>query len=211
MGKNLTGGGKTKGQARKRANPTNGNTNMVLRMPENEYEIFACVTKMFGNGRISVVDNKNKEFVGIIRGKMKGRSKRHNIITVGTIVLAGLREWEGPTNFIHVDVLEIYDNSQTNQIHKIPNSNITNLISIRDNLYNLNPSLKNSHTNNEDGILFDENHTGDDDDDDIENKIVFGGKGGKKNGGEEEEDEGDEVPAQKLPPQDFNMIDFDDI
>lgn len=194
MGKNLTGGGKTKGQARKRANPTNTNTNMILRMPDNEYEIFACVTKMFGNGRISVVDNINKEYVGIIRGKMKGRSKRHNIIMVGTIVLVGLRDWESP-NFIHVDVLEIYDNSQTNQIHKIPNSNITNLISIRDNLYNLNPTLKNSHTN--DGILFDENHIDDDENEnENENKIVF---------------EDEEVPAQKLPPQDFNMIDFDDI
>lgn len=202
MGKNLTGGGKTKGQARKRANPTNGNTNMILRMPDNEYEIFACVTKMFGNGRISVVDNINKEYVGIIRGKMKGRSKRHNIITVGTIVLVGLRDWESP-NFIHVDVLEIYDNSQTNQIHKIPNSNITNLISIRDNLYNLNPTLKNSHTNNnDDGILFDENHI---DDDENENKMVFGS--GNQNKGEDDND----VPAQKLPLQDFNMIDFDDI
>ena len=46
MVKNLTGGTKTKGVARKHQ----GKGDSRLRLPDDELEMVACVTKMLGNG-----------------------------------------------------------------------------------------------------------------------------------------------------------------
>ena len=74
MVKNLTGGTKTKGVARKHQ----GKGDSRLRLPDDELEMVACVTKMLGNGMCEIYTNDNNRLIGHIRNKFRGRQKRHN-------------------------------------------------------------------------------------------------------------------------------------
>ena len=91
MVKNTTGGSKTKGQARKfvTAKPSN-----ALRLSQDEYESYAQVIKMLGNGMCHVLCMDGVTRLCHIRGKFRGRGKRDNFISNGSWILAGLREWE---------------------------------------------------------------------------------------------------------------------
>lgn len=92
MVKNRTGGSKTKGQARKFVNAPKQTNN--LRVSQDEYEVYAQVTKMLGNGMCHVLCIDNKTRLCHIRGKFRGRGKRDNFISNNNMVLVGLREWE---------------------------------------------------------------------------------------------------------------------
>ncbi len=100
MVKNTTGGNRSKGFARKH---NSGNKDNILRISEEEGEIYAIVIKMCGNGMFECycIDGINR--LGQIRGKFTGKGKRDNIVNVGTWVLIGVREWdikkEEETNF----------------------------------------------------------------------------------------------------------------
>ena len=106
MVKNTTGGGRTKGLARKHQKATNSG-NSFLRVPECEGEEIALVTKMYGNGMCEIFTNDNIKLIGHIRNKFRGRQKRHNKIEPGNFVLIGLREWESVKK--NCDILTIYD------------------------------------------------------------------------------------------------------
>ena len=110
MVRNTTGGTRTKGLARK--HQVRGDSK--LRLPDDELEQVACVTKMLGNGMCEIFTNKNERLIGHIRNKFRGRQKRHNMISTSAIVLVGLREWENPIK--NCDILTIYDDSQVNQL-----------------------------------------------------------------------------------------------
>jgi initiation factor 1A len=125
MVKNTTGGGKSKGFARKSFTPTNHK----LRLPECDEEKFAHITKMFGNGMCEITLNDNTTLVGHIRGKFSGSRKRHNLITVQSIVLVGLRDWENPVK--NCDILVIYDDNQVEQLNSMPNVKIDKLMQLR--------------------------------------------------------------------------------
>jgi len=118
MVKNTTGGTKTKGLARKHQNGGNAR----LRLPEEEMEQIACVTKMLGNGMCEIYTNDNIRLIGHIPGKFRGKNKRSNLITNQTVVLIGLREWEKTAK--NCDVLTVYDDNHVNQLKNIPNINI---------------------------------------------------------------------------------------
>lgn len=92
MVKNTTGGNKSKGFARKHNN--GGNKNNILRISENEGEIYAIVTKMCGNGMFECYCIDEVMRLGQIRGKFTGKGKRDNIVNTGTWVLIGVREWD---------------------------------------------------------------------------------------------------------------------
>ena len=124
MVKNTTGGSKTKSQARKLVGST---ISHHLRLSECNLEQYACVTKVYGNGRVAATTVEGLELLCIIRGKMRGRSKRHNVISLGSILLVGLREWEGPDNYKNADVLEVYDAGEVNKLRSIPSTNLSNL------------------------------------------------------------------------------------
>jgi hypothetical protein len=49
------------------------------------------------------------------------------MLAVGSIVLVGLREWEGPDNYKTCDVLEVYDQEDINQLRSMPATNIQQL------------------------------------------------------------------------------------
>ena len=124
MVKNSTGGNRVKSQARKLVASSHSH---ALRLSCDPLEQYGCVTKIYGNGRIAVTTVNNLELLCVIRGKMRGRSKRHNVIILGSIILVGLREWEGPENFKNADVLEVYDAGDVNKLFSIPSTKIYNL------------------------------------------------------------------------------------
>jgi len=126
MVKNTTGGTKTKGLARKHQS---SGVDSRLRLPTNELELVACVTKMLGNGMCEIYTNKDVRLIGHIRNKFRGRQKRNNMVTVSGIVLIGLRDWENPMK--NCDIMSIYDDSQVSQLKNMPNIAMDNILKRR--------------------------------------------------------------------------------
>lgn len=126
MVKNTTGGTGTKGLARKHQN---GSHEGRLVKPSCELEQICCVTKMLGNGMCEVYTEDNTRLIAHIRNKFRGRQKRHNMISVSSVVMVGLREWENPVK--NCDIMEIYSDSQIEQIKNIPSIKIDNVMRLR--------------------------------------------------------------------------------
>jgi len=110
MVKNLIGGSKTKGQARKFAT---AKPNNALRLSQDEYEVYAQITKILGGAmcHCDCIDGKTR--LCHIRGKFRGRGKRDNTLSTGTWVLVGLRDWEAgkeraDKKLENCDLLEVY-------------------------------------------------------------------------------------------------------
>ena len=136
MVKNL-GGCRTKGLARKHMNKSNQSNK--LRLPVEEGEQIACVTKMFGNGMCEIYNNDNVKLIGHIRGSMRGRQKRHNKIESSMLVLIGLRTWESTLK--NCDILCIYSDEEVEQLKTLPSVNITNVLSSRNNTIGVSQEL----------------------------------------------------------------------
>ena len=126
MVRNLIGGNQAKRQARKF--PTNnGNSHSELQLSTNEYEVYACVLKIFG-GTISVVTVNDITLLCTIRNKFKGRSKRNNLIEIGSVVLVGLFPWQSADNKVQrCDLITIYDANEYQKLLLIPATKIYNL------------------------------------------------------------------------------------
>jgi initiation factor 1A len=132
MVKNTTGGTGTKGLARKHQTKTDGGH---LRLPECDLEQFGIVTKMLGNGMCEIYTNDNIRLIGHIRKKFRVKQKRHNMLTIQSIVLIGLREWENP--FKNCDILTMYESDQTEQLRNIPGIKINRLLEAQLNATNV--------------------------------------------------------------------------
>jgi initiation factor 1A len=143
MVKNTTGGTGTKSLARKHQSKGNN----LLRLPDCELEIFAVVTKMLGNGRCEVSTNDNQQYSAIIRNKFRGRQKRHNIISINSIVLIGLHDWEKPVK--NSDILSIYNENEIDILLQNPRIDITNLIKKR-----ISGNFNTNAADNNDDVLF---------------------------------------------------------
>ena len=107
MVKNTQGGSKHKSQARKNSVVTNN----VVVQPNGPDECFAHVTKMFGNGMCQVETHCDKKLslVCHIRGKFRGKNKKHNTVSLNSIVVVGLRSWE--TDLKNCDLISISNSS----------------------------------------------------------------------------------------------------
>jgi hypothetical protein len=60
-----------------------------------------------------------------IRGKFRGRGKRDNLISPGTWLLIGLREWEKEPSagkLLNCDLIEVYSESDKERLKNIANS-----------------------------------------------------------------------------------------
>ena len=126
MVRNTTGGTGTKSLARKHQT-TNRNDNLYL--PGSDLEQFACVTKMLGNGMCEIFTNDNVRLIGRIRNSFSGKNKRHNLVTVNSIVLVGLYEWEKePKN---CNIMLIYSQNQIEQIKSIPSIDIGHVLQLQ--------------------------------------------------------------------------------
>jgi initiation factor 1A len=122
MVKNVKGGSGHKSQARKNVVSTAEKHSHRLRLVEEEGEMYAQVSKDFGNGMCEVICNDNVKRLCIIRGKYRGRGKRDNEIRVRSIIMVGLREWE--THFENskklekCDLLEVYSDYDVERLKK---------------------------------------------------------------------------------------------
>jgi hypothetical protein len=123
MVKNTTGGSKHKGFARKNVVVKHNN---ALRVSEDDAEIYAQVTKIYGGASCQVINLKGDSFLCHIRGKFRGRGKRDNFIGIGTWLLVGLRDWEkepSPGKLLNCDVIEVYNDSDKTRLK----NNVTNV------------------------------------------------------------------------------------
>ena len=120
MVKNANGGNKSKKMGRKFLST---NQNKDVRLSTCEEEVYAVVTKALGNGMCNVMDSNNVEMLCIIRNKFRGRGKRDNMITIGTWVLVGIREWEvlKQGSKPKCDLLEVYSDAEKTKLKKSGN------------------------------------------------------------------------------------------
>jgi initiation factor 1A len=115
MVKNQTGGNRAKSFARKNESAV-GRVER-LRLAECDEEVYACVTKLYGNTcAVTTIDGLT--LMGHIRKKFSGRGKRTSTITNGCAVLVGLRHWEKEAK--NCDILEVYNSNEVEQLKNIP-------------------------------------------------------------------------------------------
>ena len=155
MVKNTTGGSKHKSMARKLVNAPVSNK---IRYSEDEDECYAKVTKMLGNGMCHVnllhKETFHDNVVCHIRGKFRSRNKKSNLVTIGAVVLVGIRSWTSKIDAC--DLLCIYNDSQISSLNlpsQLLNSNNHSSDSIIDddisfqNQSNILPIISNSGEN----------------------------------------------------------------
>jgi len=128
MVKNTIGGKRGKMMANKRVG---GGGDKKLRLSMNEDEIYVCVSKVFGGGMFEVIDNNNEKYKGVLRGKMKGPNKRHNFVTLFSILLVGKRSDLSESDIC--DVLFVYDDHDVLSLSLLPYLNISNILSFHRN------------------------------------------------------------------------------
>ena len=126
MVRNMKGGNKHKKFARNNVKDKGGFSGK-LRKSEHPEEIYASVSKIFGNGRVEILCNDGETRHCVIRNKFRGKGKRDNEVFVGTIILAGRRGWETP-NVLRkevCDLLYVYGNAELNKLRAEPGVNIS--------------------------------------------------------------------------------------
>ena len=126
MVKNTTGGTGAKSLARKHQVFDDDNDDSNLRLPTNDLEKIAIITKMLGNGMCEVYTNDDLRLIAHIRNKFRGKNKRHNLFAIHMFVLVGLREWENPPK--NCDIISSF----THELSLPPHA-IHNLLLFRDN------------------------------------------------------------------------------
>jgi hypothetical protein len=129
MVKNTIGGKKGKMLANKRSGVSSGNNK--IRLSLNENEVYVCVSKVFGGGMFEGIDNDNVKYKVCLRGKMKGPNKRHNFVSLFSILLVGKRCDLSDDSFC--DVLFVYDSNDIIFLSLLPNINLDNVISLHNN------------------------------------------------------------------------------
>jgi translation initiation factor IF-1 len=157
MVKNTKGGNKGKKVARKNIIGSEITIKTRLANPAEPCEIYATVTRLFGQGFCEVLCSDGKYRTCIIRKKFSGRNKRGNVLGVDSKVLVGTRDWEvikeGKKE--KCDLLEVYDTKQHNDIKTDPRSNWKLLQSIEEKRIGIH-QLNNKSEDYDDGIDFSE-------------------------------------------------------
>jgi len=120
MVKNITGGNKHKGQARKNVNGNHHSSK--VRLASNEYEIYAQVTKFWGGKRFDVIDIHGKKKMCTIPQKFSGRNAKDNRIMLNTWVLIGERQWQVSETPVY-DLLEVYSEPEKHYLKKNVHAN----------------------------------------------------------------------------------------
>jgi translation initiation factor IF-1 len=141
MVKNIKGGKGHKSIARKSLLLSASDTH--VRLPENSLELFAVVTKFYGN-MCDVTTHNNLELKCHIRGKFKGKSKRNAYIVVGKIILVGLRHYEStPKN---CDLLHVFEANSYSTLTSLPSYNLNNIFNISSSISTVSFSCSSSST-----------------------------------------------------------------
>lgn len=113
MVKNTSGGKYAKKAKRGSLNPP---LQTKTRLVSEEGEIYACVKRILGNGRIEVMCIDNVLRQCHIPKKFRF-FKRDNIIRVNSWVMVGIRLWESNKN--NCDLLEVYSNYDVDYLKKL--------------------------------------------------------------------------------------------
>jgi initiation factor 1A len=116
MVKNTTGGKRAKLAGRKHETAAPAR----LRTSEDPAELYAVVTKMWGNGLVQVNCNDGVSRQCVIRQKFRGRRARDNHVTLGSAVLVGLREFETAKD--KCDLLEVYTSTDVDRLRLMDSS-----------------------------------------------------------------------------------------
>jgi translation initiation factor IF-1 len=112
MGKNVQGGNKTKGMARKTQYDKSG-----TRVPESEEEKYAIVKSVSGNGRFRVETPEKRIYVGILPGSMRGHKKRNNYVGIDSIVIINDRSsWQTAKENSHADITYVYSSTEQSRL-----------------------------------------------------------------------------------------------
>jgi initiation factor 1A len=129
MVKNTKGGGNNKRLGRKFLNGNSGG-NRAIREVEDDDEMYAAVTKIFGNGMCDVMCNDGTSRLCIIRNKFRGRGKRDNVVAVGVWLMVGIRSWESITagKPQKCDLLEVYTDNEKTKLKKNNSIHLAKLI-----------------------------------------------------------------------------------
>ena len=160
MVKNTVGGSKTKGFARKAFTQAKST---FVRIPTNEFEHIACVTKVFGNGRIEVKTTYDVIVQSVIRNKFRGKTKKNNMISVGSFLLIGLYDWEKP-KFKNSDVMDVYSPDDILLLYNINSVRFAEFESRMRNYVNPSSASFSNHAISEtDDVIFSTNEMYDDD------------------------------------------------
>jgi initiation factor 1A len=104
-----SGGNKTKQLGRKTQVPT------ATRESTDPSEIYALVTKVFGNGQFECKCADDKVRRCVIRGKFRGRRAYSNQVAVGVGVLIGLRSFQADV----ADLLEVYSAADVERLKSL--------------------------------------------------------------------------------------------
>lgn len=101
--------GKKNGGKNKGFNMVNG-----IRLALEDEEVYAVCLKVFGGGMCSVKCEDNTTRTCVMRSKFRGRDRRNNMLSHGTWVLVGLRDWEGSAHGkdAKCDLLEVYNDHE---------------------------------------------------------------------------------------------------
>ena len=159
MVKNTVGGSKTKGFARKSYQKTSS----TVRTPNNPHELFAIVTKLYGQGRCQVITYtgalSHLTLNCVIRNKFKARFKNMNLVTIHSIILVGFRDWEAP-DFKICDLLEVYSYDDILHLRNIPTlSTILSSLDTTHNTHNTHDDYNTHNTHNTHNSSFEFSHT----------------------------------------------------
>jgi translation initiation factor IF-1 len=161
MVKNVKGGSKNKKFARKNLSQKVP-TKTRLADPNEECEMYAVVTKLYGQGMCEVRCNDGEIRNCVIRKKFSGRNKQSNNIFVGVKVLIGIRDWEviNPNKIKKCDLLEVYYSNADKDIKNDPRSNWKYLVT---------DAEMDAYNDVNDMIIFDGDGDGDGDNGDNDN------------------------------------------
>jgi hypothetical protein len=133
MVKNIVGGKKGKMMANKnggRGGGAGGGREQIRMIEFPDIELMVCVTKVFGGGLFEVMDNSGEKYRAFLRGKMKGHNKRHNLVSLFSILLVAKRI---DTDVTKCDILFVYDAHDIQFLALNPMLNISNLLSLHNN------------------------------------------------------------------------------
>ena len=115
MVKNTKGGNKAKKHARKNNSDDHQGKTRFSTDPD---EVYACCSKLLGNGMCRVMCIDGVERLCIIRNKFRGRGRRGNVLQMGTWCLVGRRSFENAKDnkLEKTDLLEVYGEVEKKQI-----------------------------------------------------------------------------------------------
>jgi len=120
MPRNTMGGSKAKRGGNKHGGGGGGGRYAGVRRA-GEGEMYAVALRVFGGGRGLVIGNDGVRRQLEIRGKFKGRNRRHNEVKAGGLILVGDRQWtmrEGTDTERVCDLLCVYDAEETRQLSR---------------------------------------------------------------------------------------------